>query len=535
MIQEYDLFISYRRDKGSHLAVETERMFRQKYQIFYDRHEITAGDFTQVIREGLEGASVVFSLLSFSSLERMCHAFQDGKEAKDVVISELEYTKKLKKPVVFVYFQEAEEEQFTNPFDLLQEEKYRKYPLFQWISSLHINLYQPRMDFQKELAKVEKEILAQREKQEEQQQQRLRLTHKHKLSVSGQSVEYMGEYFMVEEDIIPLGNGHLYKNLSRSERHQFQGTWWGSNTFSGEGQLSVTRVLKPSEKMYQGVWHQLLYHDQDGWFQDGDTTYQGGFYHGKKQFHGMVETATQRCKGIYHQDHLLYGMVHHKQPQPFHPVYEEGNYAFYENGSILLRGHENKVQCFVQTQTEELRFSGEISEQEGQISLETIQEVAVRSLEEGEFQVILWGNFRFQENFTGNGTFHLEDEAVSFGFSGDFLDAYDKHGHFFFPDRSTLFVDTTEVMLQTGEIVPKNKENEGYFELILRCFLAEYQMLSCLLEKMPFLSSLLQYQSHQKQRIQQMKVTLSLQDIYYLRGRFPDYENCPLLEQLLKI
>lgn len=534
MGKEYDLFISYRRDKGAALALETQKAFHQKYNVFFDRTEITSGSFSKVISEGIEGASVVFSLLSLSSLERMLQAFESGEEGKDVVVAELEQTRTLEKPIVFTFFQEWTKEAFIDPFALLAEERYGKYPLFRWISSLHINLYNPMDDFRKQLHIVEQLMMEEREKREEEQQQRLRLTHKYPISFQETTVDYIGEHFLAGNQVVPLGKGQLYQNPSRSESRIFQGNWWGSHTFSGDGELLVTRVLKAPVKQYQGAWHELRFHHQEGWLQEQDRVYEGGFYRGKKQFFAREQGDEQTYSGIFHNDTPVYGVTTYKNPSWNQPVYEQGNYRFYENGSFLLRGKEDFSQCFVQDDKMEYRFSGKTQENDGTLTFTTLKEVAVRDLEQSDFQVILWGSFEIGGNLVGSGTFLVEDEEVSFRFSGDFLDQYEKEGRFLFPDESTLYVDHHQVVLNTGENVPKNKQNEGYLEIILRCFLAEYKLFSCLFQQMPFLTPYPQYESYQMKRAEQLRTSFTVQDLLYLRSRFDSVKNIPFLDLILE-
>lgn len=534
MGKEYDLFISYRRDKGESLAQETQNALSQKYNVFFDRVEITSGSFSQVISQGIEGASVVFSLLSLSSLERMLRAFESGNQSQDVVVAELEQARAQNKTIVFTFFQEWTKEEFIDPFALLSQESYRKYPLFQWISSLHINLYYPMDDFRKQLHIVEQLILEARVKREEEQQHRLRLNHKHQVSFQQTTVDYMGEHFLADHQVVPLGKGQLYQTPSRSESRVFQGNWWGSHTFSGDGEVLVTRVLKAPMKQYQGAWHELLYHHQDGWLQEQDTLYEGGFYQGNKQFFAVEQGETYHFSGIFHNDSPVYGVTTYKEPEWGQPIYQQGNYQFYENGSYLLRGQEQLCQCFVQNETSEYRFSGKIQEKDGIPLFSSLKEVAVRSLAESEFQVILWGSFEIAGNLVGSGTFLLEDEDVSFQYYGDFLEEYQKEGRFLFPNHSTLYVDHHEVVLNTGENVPKNKQNEGYLEILIRCFKEEYKLLSLLFEKMPFLIPYPQYESVQLKRAEQLRTSLTMQDLYYLRSRLSNGENIPFLDVILQ-
>lgn len=531
--EQYDLFISYRRDKGSTLAKEIQQAFSQKYKVFYDREEITAGSFLEVISQGITNSSVVISLLSLSSVERMLESLESEGNIHDVVVDELEQTRTLTKAVVFVFFQEWTKEEFIDPFQLLNQEKYQKHLLFRWMSSLQINLFYPMDDFGKQLDIVERVMVSERESKQEQEEERRRLTRKHDLPFQETTVEYVGDHYSWQDEIIPLGKGQLTQNFSRSESRVFHGSWWGSSFFSGKGELLVTRVLKAPVKLYQGAWHQLQFHDQDGWLEDKGITYEGGFYHGKKQFFGIEEGKHQSYSGIFREDAPVYGVTVHHEPSLHQPMYQVGYYNFYENGSILLLGSQDFAQCFVQTESEEYRFTGKVTRHQGQMYFSTVEEVAVRDLNSPEFQVILWGNFHLKETFVGNGNFVWEDEQVSFSFSGEFQEYYEKQGNFTFPDGSSIFVDRHEALLHTGDTAPKNKNNQGYLELILRCFYGEYQLLSCLFEKMPFLSSSEGFELYHKNQGTLFRGKLTVQDMYYLRGRMPDYGNCPFLVNIL--
>lgn len=93
-MEKYQIFISYRRDGGEHLAGRIEdRLSGLGYSVFLDVESMKAGRFDEQIYRAIDGCDVVLVILSEHALDRCVN---EG----DFVRMEIEYAMKLGKKII---------------------------------------------------------------------------------------------------------------------------------------------------------------------------------------------------------------------------------------------------------------------------------------------------------------------------------------------------------------------------------------------------------------------------------------------------
>lgn len=297
---KYDVFISYRRDKGGDLARYFQsELNRKNYKCFIDVEELNAGHFPSKLYECISNSDLVLLLLSEGSIDRLLNK---DDYVRQELIAALENNKTLfivsKEPDIYNKLGEYQDEivNYIKQMNILIYTHEGCSTIVQKIYAALEEMKRVKFDFD-DLLKGEEN------------------NRSLKGNVGGIQYVYNGEVRRNR----PYDEGIL---LDRINNRKYEGIWYGWETpeLSGRG-----RVYEQEKLIYEGGWSKLKFHGE-GILYEEDGVYEGTFVNGLKHGIGKKKFSSGR--------YYMGGWIEGYQSGYGECIYEDGKHyigQFYKN------------------------------------------------------------------------------------------------------------------------------------------------------------------------------------------------------------